>query len=72
IPQISDFADYVKAEYQGFRRIILDLRSSGTDADKLAEFLDRNKVSAAVLSEEQASDTQLVEILESRKIAVLK
>jgi len=72
IPQISDLGDYVKVEYQGFRRIILDLRSSGIDADKLAVFLDRNRVSGAVLSEGQLSDAQLLEVLESRDVAVLK
>ena len=73
MPLIHDFGDYVKAEYRGFRRIMLDLgASSGIDADSLAAFLDRNRVSGAVLSAEQASDRQLLGLLESRKIAVFE
>jgi phosphoglycerol transferase MdoB-like AlkP superfamily enzyme len=73
ILKIHDLGDYVKAEYRGFRRIILDLSAlNGIDADDLALFLDRNRVSGALMSEEQASDRQLLEMLESKKITILK
>ncbi|MGB3990286.1 MAG: hypothetical protein WBL32_07095, partial [Acetivibrionales bacterium] len=73
VPKIKNLSDYVTVEYQGFRRIILDLSAlPGIDTDKLSVFLDRNTISGAVLSEEQAEDMQLSGMLELRKIAVLK
>jgi phosphoglycerol transferase MdoB-like AlkP superfamily enzyme len=73
VPKIKNLIDYVTVEYQGFRRIILDLSAlPGIDTDKLSVFLDRNTISGAVLSEEQAEDMQLSGMLELRKIAVLK
>jgi hypothetical protein len=73
IPLIQDFGDYVKAEYRGFRKIMLDLGVfSGIDEDSLAEFLDRNRISGALLSAKQVSDQQLLGLLESKKIAVFE
>ena len=45
---------------------------SGIDEDSLAEFLDRNRISGALLSAKQVSDQQLLGLLESKKIAVFE
>lgn len=72
-PIIGDLGDHVKVEYQGFRRILLDLGSlSGIDAESLSAFLDRNRISGAWVPEGRSPDAQLLEVLESRNIAVLK
>jgi len=72
-PMIGDLGDHVKVEYQGFRRIMLDLGAlSGIDAGNLSAFLDRNRIAGAYLPEGRSLDGQLLEVLESRNITVLK
>ena len=71
IPKIHDLGDYVKAEY-GLKNNPGLSALNGIDADDLALFRARNRVSGALMSEEQASDRQLLEMLKSKKITILK